>query len=176
MSEVAVRMGELHVSGEPGVVLVAAGLGSCIGLGVVDRAAGVAGLAHVMRPGPGAGEDRPPGTFGDTAVLALLAALEALGARRRRARVTIVGGAQMFGRGGAGLNLGARNEEAVRAALRDLGLQPEDTRTGGGSGRTMRVHVDGGRITARTAGGTEEELLGSPIGVPRERRAQAAVA
>ncbi len=43
-------MGELAVSSTVGDELVAIGLGSCIGLAMVDREAGVAGLAHVVLP------------------------------------------------------------------------------------------------------------------------------
>ena len=39
VGEIMVRMGELAVSSTPGDVLVSIGLGSCIGLALVDRAA-----------------------------------------------------------------------------------------------------------------------------------------
>ena len=48
--ETVVRMGEAAASKAPGDVLACIGLGSCIGLALVDRAAGVAALAHVMLP------------------------------------------------------------------------------------------------------------------------------
>ncbi len=49
MSELMARMGELcATSGAEG--LVALGLGSCIGLVLLDRRKGVAGLAHVVLP------------------------------------------------------------------------------------------------------------------------------
>ena len=38
-----VRMGEIEVSSETGEELVARGLGSCIGLAMIDRRSGVAG-------------------------------------------------------------------------------------------------------------------------------------
>ena len=48
LTEIAVRMGEIAVSKSPGELLVSLGLGSCIGLALVDRRLGVAGLAHVV--------------------------------------------------------------------------------------------------------------------------------
>ncbi|MGH2900348.1 MAG: hypothetical protein ACRDMZ_16860, partial [Solirubrobacteraceae bacterium] len=73
----------------------------------------------------------------------------------------IVGGAQMFGAAGAGrLQVGARNADAVRAALRAAGIPLVAAQTGGGSGRTIRVYVADGLVTARVAGGTEAPLLG----------------
>ena len=43
-------MGEIEVSERAGDELVARGLGSCIGLALVDRFVGVAGLAHIVLP------------------------------------------------------------------------------------------------------------------------------
>jgi chemotaxis protein CheD len=159
MSEISVRMGELAVSADPGTVLVSIGLGSCIGLALLDSGANIAGLAHIMLPGPGTAAGRPPATFADTGVPALVAALKKLGARRLSA--TIVGGAQMFGTSSTGgLQVGARNEQAVRAALKAANIPIVAAQTGGGSGRTIRVYVRDACVTARVAGGTESPLVG----------------
>jgi chemotaxis protein CheD len=160
MAEISVRMGELATSADPGDVLVSIGLGSCIGLALVDTSARIAGLAHVMLPGPGEAGSRPPGTFADTGVPALVEAVLAAGARRMCLTAAIVGGAQMFG--GAGrMQVGARNEEAVRAALREVRIPIVAAETGGGNGRTIRVYLDDVRVTARSAGGAESVLLGA---------------
>jgi chemotaxis protein CheD len=165
MGEISVRMGELATSTEAETVLVSIGLGSCIGLALVDAGAGVAGLAHIMLPGPGEGASRPPGTFADSGVAALLDAVLALGASRVRLTAVIVGGAQMFGSAGK-IQVGTRNEEAVRAALAGVRLPVVAADTGGGSGRTIRVYLDETRVTARVAGGRENVLLGKlPVAV-----------
>jgi chemotaxis protein CheD len=165
MGEISVRMGELATSTEAETVLVSIGLGSCIGLALVDAGAGVAGLAHIMLPGPGEAASRPPGTFADSGVAALLDAVLALGASRVRLTAVIVGGAQMFGSAGK-IQVGTRNEEAVRAALAGVRLPVVAADTGGGSGRTIRVYLDETRVTARVAGGRENVLLGKlPVAV-----------
>jgi chemotaxis protein CheD len=162
MAEISVRMGELATSSDPGTGLVSIGLGSCIGLALVDASARVAGLAHVMLPGPGAdaASTRPPGTFADTGVPALVEAVLAAGARRMCLSAVIVGGAQMFGSAGK-MQVGQRNEEAVRVALRSVRIPIVAAETGGGSGRTIRVYLDDIRVTSRAAGGTEQILLGA---------------
>lgn len=161
MGEISVRMGELATTTDPDIVLVSIGLGSCIGLALVDAASGVAGLAHVMLPGPGAAASRPPGTFADSGVPALVEAVIASGARRIGLVAAIVGGAQMFGAGGAGrMQVGARNEEAVRAALQSFRIPLRAAETGGGKGRTIRVYAADGCVTAREAGGSELAVLG----------------
>ena len=54
-----VRMGELAASAVAGDVLVSLGLGSCIGLALLDRRVGVAGLAHVVLPSSGGNAPAP---------------------------------------------------------------------------------------------------------------------
>ena len=164
MAEISVRMGEMAVSADPSIVLVSIGLGSCIGLALVDGVAGVCGLAHIMLPGPGDTERRAASTFADTGVPALLGAVKALGARRPVG--VIVGGAQMFGASGAGrMQVGNRNEAAVRAALKSVNIPIVAAETGGGSGRTIRVYLADARVTARVAGGSEADLCGRRLAV-----------
>jgi chemotaxis protein CheD len=159
MDEISVRMGELAASADPAAVLVSIGLGSCIGLALLDIGARVAGLAHIMLPGPGAAAHRPPATFADTGVQALVDAVARLGARRLSA--AIVGGAQMFGSTGAGaMQVGVRNEQAVRAALSTANIPIIGAQTGGGSGRTIRVYGADMCVTVRVAGTSEIPLLG----------------
>ena len=64
LAEIAVRMGEIAVSAKPGEVLLSLGLGSCIGLALVDQRRGIAGLAHIMLPEAIAGGG-PIGKFAD---------------------------------------------------------------------------------------------------------------
>lgn len=158
-ADISVGLGRLEASGAPGQVLTALGLGSCIGLMMIDPAARVGGLAHVMLPAV-RGDASLPGKFADTAPPALLAAVEALGARRHRLIIKIAGGAQMFssGSGARTLNVGERNEAAVREALAKLGLSVAAADTGGTRGRTVRLDVTTGRTTVRLAGGQARDL------------------
>ena len=162
-----VRMGELAVSGAPEDELVSMGLGSCVGVALVDRERAIAGLAHVMLPTANAAYSAPA-KFADRAVPALLASTERLGARRERMVAVLAGGAQMFGgvENGAsagraslvGLDLGARNEAAVRVALAEAGIPVRAAATGGDRGRTVRVRVGTAHVSVKEAGGTEVPL------------------
>jgi chemotaxis protein CheD len=152
-------MGEWVVGTEDGAVLTCIGLGSCIGLALLDRRGGVAGLAHVMLPEAPA-ETPTPGKYADLAVPALLADLEAAGAVRRRMEIVLVGGAQMFALGrGSGQDIGARNQVAVRAELDRLRIPVRAAATGGGKGRSMRVTVPDGEVVFREAAGQPITLL-----------------
>jgi chemotaxis protein CheD len=165
-NETMVRMGEMAVSRDPGHVLVSLGLGSCIGVALVDSRSGVAGLAHVVLP-ESAGRDDKLGRFADKAVPALLSQIEHLGAVRPRVKAVLVGGASMFALGSAGLDVGPRNEAAVRDALNAVRVPVAACETGGNRGRTIRVDVESGRVTSREAGGSEDELFaGTPARMP----------
>ena len=98
--EIAVRMGEIAVSSNPGDVLMSIGLGSCIGLALVDQRRGIAGLAHIMLPEALAGGG-PIGKFADLAVPELIAQVTALGTSKPMLKAILVGGAQMFSLGGS---------------------------------------------------------------------------
>jgi chemotaxis protein CheD len=155
----AVRMGEMAVSSQ-GEELTALGLGSCIGLALVDRGSGVTGLAHIVLP-DSRGEHQQTGKFADLAVPGLISEMQRAGASERRLEAVLAGGARMFELGGE-LDIGARNEQAVRGALAGLRIAVKAAATGGNRGRTLRVVA--GTVTVREAGGETVTLLqaGSP--------------
>jgi len=154
-----VRMGELAASALPGDVLVSLGLGSCIGLALLDRRTGACGLAHVVLPESG-GQNGPEALkFADRAVPELVSRVVAAGGRRPRLEAALVGGASMFATSSSTLEVGQRNEAAVRDQLKALRIPVIATETGGQRGRTIRVYVDSARVTVREAGGKEAELV-----------------
>jgi chemotaxis protein CheD len=158
-AETMVRMGELAVSSAPGHVLVSLGLGSCIGLALIDRRMGIAGLAHIVLPQSQGHGTENPRKFADLAVPEMLTELEDHGARTMRLEAALVGGASMFAVSAASLEVGQRNESAVRDLLKKLGIPVVAAATGGSKGRTIRVDVANSAVTVREAGGKEEELL-----------------
>ena len=152
-------MGELAVSRVPGRVLVSLGLGSCIGLALVDRKMGIAGLAHIVLPqsqGHGSENSRK---FADFAVPELVSELEAEGARKIRLEAVLVGGASMFAAIGGSMEVGARNEAAVKAQLAAARIRIHASATGGSRGRTVRVDPQTGIVLVREAGGKDGQLF-----------------
>lgn len=156
MAELVVRMGEIVATQHAGDVLVGLGLGSCIGLVLIEDRGPVAAMAHVVLPAS-SGTAAAPGKFADTAVPQLLHEVTSIGATRSRLSAVLVGGAQMFATAGR-LDIGARNEHAVRAALRAHGISVRAAVTGGGTGRTMRVYLESCSITCKEAGREEIEI------------------
>ena len=158
--ETMVRMGELAISDTPGEVLVSLGLGSCIGLAVVDKRAGVAGLAHIVLPAA-AGTPKPEAMnkFADHAVPALVDGMVERGASRVFMQASMIGGASMFEATGAKtLEVGQRNATAVRELVAARRVQVVAEAVGGSRGRTVKVDVSSGTVSVREAGGVEEVL------------------
>lgn len=160
-SNLTVGMGEIQVVRGAGNVLVALGLGSCIGVCLYDPLARVAGMVHVVLPksqGDKAGES--PGKFADTAIPAMVQRMVEMGASAARLRAAIAGGAQLFQFGvSSSLDVGARNGEAVISKLREMGIPLQARDLGGNVGRTLRLVSDNGLVAVRTIGGTERELV-----------------
>jgi chemotaxis protein CheD len=160
MAETMVRMGEIAASAGPADVLVSLGLGSCIGLALVDRRTGVAGLAHVVLPASdGHSTDQNRLKFADQAVPELIDRVVRLGGRAPKLEAVLVGGASMFAVNSPTLEVGQRNEAAVREQLQARRIPVVAAQTGGNRGRTIRVHVADMRVTVREAGGTESDLI-----------------
>jgi chemotaxis protein CheD len=170
--ETVVHMGEAQVSGTAGDTLACIGLGSCIGLALVDRVRGIAALAHVMLPEATQPDPPLPHKYADLAVPSLLEAVLATGARRSRLEAAMAGGAAMFQFGnGSGQEIGQRNLVAVTRLVEAARIPIRAAQTGGHIGRTLRVHVGADiSITVREAGGREQQLLGGPLAAATESK------
>ena len=149
---IPVRVGEVKV-GTDNDVLLAVGLGSCVGIALYDARAKVGGLAHIMLPFPTTSKKfPPPGRFASTAVEYLIDHMVVVGAERRRLFARLVGGAAMFDGvlNDDGPALGTRNVDAAREALAKAGISIQSEQVGANFGRTVHFHVDDGRIVVTT--------------------------
>ena len=149
-----VGIGELAASKDKNTVLVAYGLGSCVGISAFDAQAGVAAMVHVLLPASEGkpGDAREPARFADLGVAALLARCQELGALKVRLIIKIAGGASVLGvSNGEKFKIGERNAEAVKEHLKRQGLRASVEDLGGTKGRTLELHVAGGKTFVRTA-------------------------
>jgi chemotaxis protein CheD len=170
--ETVVHMGEAFVSSTPGDTLACIGLGSCIGLTLVDRRRGIVGLAHIMLPEATQPDPPLPHKYADLAVPSLVELVLATGARRSRLEAALAGGAAMFKFGnGSGQEIGQRNLTAVTRLVEAARIPIRAAETGGHIGRTLRVHVGADiSVTVREAGGREQQLLGGPASTGSESK------
>lgn len=160
LNTIAVGLGELQVSRNPNDVLVAFGLGSCVGIGFYDPVTKIAGLLHALLPiHPNGVYDNSP-RYVNSGLSALLVELIRCGADRNRLVVRMAGGANMLTAPGfnQSFNIGSRNIEAARVTLASLNLKLSGEEVGGNSGRTVKFYVADGRMTIRTMGNQEREI------------------
>jgi len=155
-------LGELAVVKHSEMLLMARGLGSCIGIAVYEPHNRIAALAHVMLPGPapaGPPADQPA-RFADQAIVSIIAAVERLGGRPRDCIIKLAGGAQVIRLASKDdkLQVGKRNIAAVQEALERHGLRIAGQNVGGTVGRTLTVYAATGVTTVRLVGGVEEPL------------------
>ena len=156
---IVVGLGEMAVTRQSDCVLVAYGLGSCVGVAVYDPVASVAGLLHAVLPRHRNGDNNLT-KFVDTGIPALVEAMERQGANARRMRWYLAGGAQMLKAPGfkGMFNIGRQNVEMAQQVLAQYGVRPAGVSVEGNVGRTLKLYAADGRVTVRFAGGEEQEL------------------
>jgi len=163
MKETNVGLGEQAVSRSPDDVLVAYGLGSCVGVVMIDPVSRISGLLHAVLPKMTEGMnygDANPSKYVEGGIEGLIVALVKQGANRNRLSVRIIGGANMLISSGLtrSFDIGTRNIEAARTTLSRLKMPIAVEEVGGHTGRTVRVYVADSRVTVRVTGEKEHEI------------------
>lgn len=152
---------ELAVAHNP-AILGCVGLGSCLAIGVYHGPMRVGGLAHAMLPESSDFVDASRETFNpakyvDTAIEALVRALEALGCSRSSLVARVVGGGQMFPILAERMDIGRRNVAAAHRKLEELRIPIVGEDTGGSRGRTVYFDLQTGTMEVRFA--LEKQVL-----------------
>lgn len=136
-------------------VLVTLGLGSCVAIMLHDPQVKAGAMAHVLLPSKSlAHETTNLAKFPETAVPMLIERLKGLGADPRRLVAKLAGGASMFTQlmTPGTIQMGERNIVASRAALRAASIPIMREAVGGERGRTVRFHVQDGRVEITSVG------------------------
>jgi len=150
-----IGIGEYRVGSFP---MMTIGLGSCIGLTLYDPQKKNGAMVHIMLPDSGGRTDRP-GKYADTAIPLLIKELDKIGSNKRSLVAKIAGGACMFEYFGTNLNIGERNTEKVRIALKEQGIKISAEDVGGKVGRTVTfLPGSGGKVSVRRADGVTTEI------------------
>lgn len=160
---ISVGLGEQVVSRDPEDILVAYGLGSCMGVSMVDPVTRLSGLLHAVLPRWTSGmEPMDPASskYVDSGIERLLATMVKEGANRHRLIVRIAGGANMLIAPGLknSFEIGTRNIETARLTFQRLNMTVKAEDVGGNIGRTVRLYVADSRLTVRIIGEKEKEL------------------
>ncbi len=154
--ELHVGIGQLHVSSDSRAVLIARGLGSCVGLAAFDPVVRVGGLLHIILPAPAGGDeaDDNPLRYAESGAAAMFEALLKRGAAAKRLMVKAAGGASIVRVPGFSdrFRIGERNIEAVRGALRRWRIELAAEDLGGTLGRTIRLNIADGSVWVQSVG------------------------
>lgn len=137
------------------------GLGSCVGIAIRDTITKTGGLIHIMLPDSTAVKSNTNKLkFADTGIVELVKALELKGCKRSNLVAKIAGGAQMFSFQNKSdlLGVGARNVEAVKAALKSLGIRIISEDVGENYGRTVEFFPETGEYYIRAVGKPEKVI------------------
>jgi len=158
VEEVRVEMAGMRVDSRPVELLTS--VGSCVGICLYDSAHRCGGLAHIMLPHSSLGPQEPlPSKYADTAVPALIKAINALIGSEARLSAKIAGGANMFANTTAnGLDIGAKNVRAVREALGEHKIRLIGEDVGGTHGRRINFNLASGVTIVRLHNGEIKRL------------------
>jgi chemotaxis protein CheD len=159
VTNLVVGVGDCKVSKDPGECLVTYALGSCIAIAIHDPVTHVAGLLHYLLPESKIDTEkaaRNPYMFADTGIPALFHLAYSLGAEKKRLRVTVAGGAQVFA--SELFQIGKRNQLAMKKILWRAGVLVHHEETGGDHSRTIRMEANSGHVFMRVAGCQEQQI------------------
>jgi chemotaxis protein CheD len=155
-----------------GCILRSRGIGSCIAVTLYDPAQRVGAMAHPMLALPNNSQlatgnsynkkekELPVTDYGlqvtnlryvESAIDAMIVAVERLGASKERLEAKIVGGANMFEvfHAGSG-SIGDQNVEAAKTKLEREGITIVTNDTGGNIGRSMTLDLTTGLAEVKT--------------------------
>ncbi|MBN2320245.1 MAG: HDOD domain-containing protein [Acidobacteria bacterium] len=119
-------------------------LGSCAGLAVIDKAAGVGGMYHILLSGhPGNDTHYGDEVYASSGMPKFLKALQEAGCAPERMEAVLAGGALMgkLSRLDMQLDIGGRTIEVVQRILREWGIPLIHSETGGFSGLRLQLNL-----------------------------------
>jgi chemotaxis protein CheD len=152
--EIPVGMGEIKVTESPHL-LKAIGIGSCVAVTLYDEHSGLGGLAHVVLPCFEEAYDKSnPAKFTDMAIPMMINEMNMKGARPQNMMAKIFGGANMFPdiiSSDSAMDIGKRNVQAVREALKGYDIDIVLSEVGGNVGRTVLFDTSDGSVLVKTA-------------------------
>ena len=144
MNKIVLPINKVHATCEP-VIFTCYGLGSCVGVFVLDRLRGLSGGAHIPLPSLIEGSE-----FHDASklIIRLLTSMASLGSNLAYLRAKITGGAQVYD---SHLNIGQRTSQEVIRQLIDNKIFIAATDIGGRVSRTARFNSFTGDLQITTS-------------------------
>lgn len=149
---ITIGIADMKISKAPAAFVTYA-LGSCVGICLYDSAWKIGGLGHILLPTyPTENPNEKIYRYADTCLPEMVKAMEHMGCSRSRITAKIAGGAKMFNvasDNGFG-NIGERNVQSVKEALRKLQVRIIAEDTGLNYGRTVYFYTETGKMTVKS--------------------------
>jgi len=154
--KIHVGIAQIRVAENP-ARLICLGLGSCVAVALWDSSTKIGGMAHVMLPDSTIKREgilHKPGKYGDSAVDELISEMKKMGANHLMIIAKIVGGSHMFKIASPNIgDIGKKNVEAVREALKKHYVRVVAEDVGGSSGRSVELDTDTGKLIIKSVHG-----------------------
>ena len=157
---IVVGVSDMKIHNDPKAILITYSLGSCIWIAIHDSVARVGGILHFMLPESSLDPDKAktnPFKFCDTGLPTLFKSAYAMGAKKQRMKVVVVGGAQILDQQGF-FNIGKRNYMAIRKMLWKNNMMIDYEDVGGMVNRTLKMAIGDGRVWLKISGNGEVEI------------------
>lgn len=149
--EVNVGISDMKIVNNP-EGLISYALGSCVGICIVDKAAQIAGMVHIMLPYNNNADKANVFKYADTGIAEMIKQMEYLGGLRTRMIAKIAGGAKMFDiKGNSSIgSIGERNIAATKETLQKLKVKLFAEDVGENYGRTIIFDSVTGNLTIKS--------------------------
>lgn len=158
--EIRVGIGDYKIAQSPNK-LITIGLGSCIGIALIDNKKGIAALIHILLPDSTKFKEITNSIkYADIAIPIVIDELIKLGCVKKDIFAKIAGGAAMFKftSTSVGGDIGNQNAKKVKEVLGELGIRIKGEDTGGNKGRSMFVDPKDGKVSIRIVGDEIKDL------------------
>jgi chemotaxis protein CheD len=150
-----IGIGEYTVSNNDDLI-VTLGLGSCVGVCLIDKRKKIGAMIHVMLPDSGGKVTPKPGKYADSGIKIVLDEMKNIGANISSLEAKIAGGAAMFGNSSKTMDIGKRNVEAIKSILKKENIKIIAEDTGGNRARSIEFNIDNSELMVKKVGGGEK--------------------
>lgn len=159
---VDVGIGDIKVARSP-IVLVARGLGSCVGVTIYDEVKKIGGLAHIMLPYYFQSDDcfmtySNKMRYATFALPLMLNRMISMGCENVNMVSKIFGGASMFKRKSRTLDIGKKNIAAAEEFLSERKIEVVSRHVEGEMGRSIFFNLSTGRVKLFMYGKDRQEI------------------
>lgn len=147
-----VGIGQMKISNNPEDVLIAANLGSCLGVAIYETNLKLGGLIHCLLPLSKSNIEKAnnePCAFVDTGIVVLLNEMLSLGAQKKDLLISVAGGSSINDRNHV-FDIGGRNYTILKKILWKNGLLLKGQDVGDSISRTVTLNIATGEVHVKT--------------------------